>query len=229
MKLSYFHLCNCYPQEQSQRLRTHYRYLDEDASDDLHHSQSSPPRPASDDNQIEEIINDYIVSASHLDHLRANRGEVGAILDAGGRSPATVTSGSGGIGGGVGGGGGGSLHRRIATSLDGMRCHSAVLRGAVREHESPAQRESLARSLRVRPGRLAPSELLRGPLSPSSPQWARPESGASQCSPARRASGASTGAGRPRPVSAATALRSPPPRDALPRTMRRANSFSCTV
>eukprot|EP00291_Cryptomonas_curvata_P007590 CAMPEP_0172202726 /NCGR_PEP_ID=MMETSP1050-20130122/30838_1 /TAXON_ID=233186 /ORGANISM="Cryptomonas curvata, Strain CCAP979/52" /LENGTH=126 /DNA_ID=CAMNT_0012880761 /DNA_START=152 /DNA_END=528 /DNA_ORIENTATION=+ len=75
--------------EQSHRLRAHYCNQDDDLSEDfMHGCLTSSPRPSRDENQMEEIITDYIVSASHLDQLRANRGEVGAILDAAGsRSP----------------------------------------------------------------------------------------------------------------------------------------------
>jgi hypothetical protein len=196
---------------------------------------------------MEEIITEYIVSASHLDQLRAIRGEVGAIYDATGSrsssrddpfspgrgmnlatklSPPLVslaTAGGGGFVGSSNGGGCGNLHHRIATVLDGMRCHSAVLRSAVREHEAPDQRESLSRSLRVRPGRLAPSELFRGPLSPS--QWTRSETRFSGYSPDRRNTPASTATGRARPVSAAVALLSPP-RDSLPHMRPRRFSYT---
>jgi hypothetical protein len=195
---------------------------------------------------MEEVIADYIVSASHLDQLRASRCEVGATLDGSpSRSPsrddpssprrfadlaarllpasANLTLDGGGSGGD------GSLHRRIAMALDGMRCGSAALRGAVRAHEAPAQRDSLSRSLRVRPGRLAPQELLRSPLSPSSPPQRQP-TGTNRSTPPRPASGA--GSGRVRPASAAVVVQTrTPPRAALPHALQRvrANSFSCST
>lgn len=186
---------------------------------------------------MEEIIADYIISASHLDRLRASRGDVGAVLSAHHDPPAVARPNDAAPRPShapqpllpAAGGGGGGIHRRIETELDGMRCRSAVLRRAVAEHEAPAQRKSLSRSLRIRPGHLHAPELLRGSLL--SPTHDRPASWAGTPASPRR-SLASTPA-RPRSaVTDPTAARTPDPgpgpgRDFLQLAVpRRAQSLS---
>jgi hypothetical protein len=129
------------------------------------------------ENDMEEIIADYIISASHLDQLRASRGDIGAVLSAHRASSAPprtnestprpspwLVSAAAAPGSGI--------HHSIETELDSMRCRTAFLRRAVADREAPARRATLSRSLRVRPGRLFVPELLRtaappGPLSPA--------------------------------------------------------------